>query len=194
MLDKSSGKRIDRSDVLSLLAFVISLGAFFVSLYEANILRQQQQLMVEQQKSTVLPYLVVDVGFQFEEKVWTMKYSVQNKGIGLAKLSFAHFQKEEQYFSTYNELKNYFVELLPDSLSSQINLSYTTLEMILSPEEKLTWLSLTLPRFAGDRQQLSNVRLEHRICYCSIYDDCWQVTDQHFKPIKGCFFESSHSD
>mgnify|MGYP001803509737 CR=1 FL=1 len=55
---------------LSILAVLVSFGAFGVSIYEAGIMREQQkimyqeqQLMLEQQKASVWPYLESETKF-----------------------------------------------------------------------------------------------------------------------------------
>ena len=49
--------KFSRADVTSFIALMVSLGALFVSIYEANIMREQQMIMQSQQKTSVFPYL-----------------------------------------------------------------------------------------------------------------------------------------
>lgn len=41
---------IDRSDIIAIIALVLSVGAFGVSVYEARILRNQFELMQDEKK------------------------------------------------------------------------------------------------------------------------------------------------
>ena len=50
-----------RAEVTSFIALVVSLGALCVSIYEANIMSEQQMIMQSQQKTSVFPYLVQDL-------------------------------------------------------------------------------------------------------------------------------------
>lgn len=54
-----------RAEVTSFIALVVSLGALCVSVYEANIMREQQVIMQSQQKTSVFPYLVQDLRYSF---------------------------------------------------------------------------------------------------------------------------------
>ena len=64
-------KRFDRSDLMSIIAVLISLGALGVSLFEANIMRDQQQIMQEQKRASVWPYLDAASQFSYDFKMGT---------------------------------------------------------------------------------------------------------------------------
>lgn len=71
--------RLDRSDKISIFAIVLSFMAVSVSLYEANILRDQQEIMQDQQKASVWPYVQAQLFFEYSDKLW-IRIDVENKG------------------------------------------------------------------------------------------------------------------
>lgn len=62
------------------------MGAFLVSIYEANILNQKQSIMVSQQKASVWPYLESVVTINVDEEYTSTTLFIENKGVGPAKL------------------------------------------------------------------------------------------------------------
>ena len=59
-------KNLDRSDIIALIAVVMSLAAVFVSIYEARLLKDQQKLMHEQQKAAVWPYVKKSINYSYQ--------------------------------------------------------------------------------------------------------------------------------
>ena len=114
-------KRFDRSDLMSLLAVLISLGAFWVSIYEANIMRDQQEIMQEQTKAYVWPYIQANSKFSydFKDDNWNvdLSYSILNKGVGPARIKETELKIGGQVVETYSETVELIEAILIDSTS-----------------------------------------------------------------------------
>jgi len=71
---------------MAILAVIISIGAFAVSVYEARIMKDQQAIMQSQQKASVWPFLEADVKFDFDSSRSTAILDIKNNGVGPARI------------------------------------------------------------------------------------------------------------
>lgn len=85
---------IDRSDVISIMALLMSLGAIFVALKQTTILKEQQKIMATQQEGSVWPHL--DYKILIDTDSATFKMELNNKGIGPAIVTNFLFNEEYQ--------------------------------------------------------------------------------------------------
>lgn len=177
--------RFSRADIIAFIALFVSLGALLVSVYEANILSAQQSIMQSQQKSSVLPYLVENVNMSINGEEGTYSYTLENKGIGPAKITSAVLsfnEKEiEDYFAFLEELKIIFPSGIDFGLSYHPPKDY-----FLSPKEKIKIIEFQFPEFSKDISILQKLKFNFEICYCSIYEDCWSIGKDKKSPKKGC--------
>jgi len=178
---------------LSILAVVVSFGAFGVSIYEAGIMRdqqeimyQEQQLMLEQQKASVWPYLESDISYMYKPEKSALIYKLKNKGVGPAKINHYDLSTKGTALTDYNQIFEVINAMLPANFDGNINLIFRPSKGILSPEEEITWLSIELPRFEGDTDMIRNLGLAFEFCYCSIYNDCWTLSSANEEPEEGC--------
>ncbi|MEN0047675.1 MAG: hypothetical protein AAF806_11505 [Bacteroidota bacterium] len=192
----TESKRKDRKNMntwLSILAVLVSFGAFGVSIYEAGIMREQQeimyqeqQLMLEQQKASVWPYLESDISYAYQPDGSSIIYKLKNKGVGPAKIKESNLSLKDSIVADYNQILEVITGLLPEDLGGKVNFSFRPPSGVLSPEEETVWLNITLPRFEGDMGILGNFLFQFEICYCSIYDDCWTLLSKSEEPVEGC--------
>ncbi|MEM8524399.1 MAG: hypothetical protein AAGG68_07135 [Bacteroidota bacterium] len=178
---------------LSLLAVLVSFGAFGVSIYEASIMREQQkimyqeqQLMLEQQRASVWPYLESNIDYMVNEEESKITYSFKNKGVGPAKINQLQLSLKDSIVADYSQILEIITSVLPANVGGNMNFVYRPPNGILSPEEELTWFSVQIPRFKGDQGVLWNFLLEFELCYCSIYKDCWTLKSKDDEPEEGC--------
>jgi len=177
-------KNLDRSDFISLMALIISLGAFGVSLYEANILKSQQAIMQEQQRASVWPYLECDANFVYDNETVMMTMTLVNKGVGPARIERMNWSLEDQKIDSYAKFVKKSKSLLPVDLNFE--LEYGTPEGILSPGDQQKVFSIQGPRFKDDQSVFREFDLQYQLCYCSIYGDCWTIKEEDKKPMEGC--------
>lgn len=177
--------RFDRSDFISLLAVLISLGALGVSLYEARILREQQQLMQEQQAASVWPYLEHEIVYTYDTEKAGVQFAIANKGVGPARIDTAVIRLQGQTIEDYSALSNILRDFFPPD--TPFTLSYASPSGVLSADETYRILQVSSPRFPGDAEYYRKIQLDFQLCYCSIYSDCWTLTNETGEPAKGCF-------
>lgn len=177
-------KKFNNASVLSMFAMAVSIIALLVSFYEAKLLNKQYDLMSSQQKASVWPHLITNLSTIGTDQM-VVSYSLENKGIGPAKISKSELKINDQVMINYDDIIRQFKAVIPVDINPELGIKLID-DVVVSAGEKVVMLECTLPRFKDDRKILHNLNINYNICYCSIYDDCWQVKDSDAKPIEGC--------
>lgn len=163
--------KLNRSDITALLALLVSLGALFVSIIEANIMRDQQRIMQSQQKASMFPYLAQRVKFELAE---TSAYihTLENKGLGPAKVKTSSFRLNDEPIANYQELKEKLDALFPPETKYSISF-FDPKSYFMTAKEKITILRVSSADPAIAATIVSGITFEVEFCYCSIFEDCW---------------------
>lgn len=165
--------KFSRAEVTSFIALVVSLGALCVSIYEANIMREQQIIMQSQQKTSVFPYLVQDLRYSFGDG-GEFIYEIENKGIGPAKIKSATLTLNEKPVNSFLEIKNELDQIFPKE--ADYGLSFSNPDgYFISPKEKIITIKITYKKFENSMDLIRNLKFRYDILYCSIFDDCQQI-------------------
>ncbi len=165
--------KFSRAEVTSFIALVVSLGALCVSIYEANIMREQQMIMQSQQKTSVYPHLIQDLRYSFGSN-GEFIYEIENKGIGPAKIKNATLTLNEKPINSYVEIKNELDKIFPKEADYGLSFSNPD-SYFLSPKEKIIAIKITYKNFENSIDLIRNLNFEYDIRYCSIFDDCWEI-------------------
>lgn len=179
-----SKTHLDRSDYLALAALLLSMMALFVSIYEARILKEQQQIMLAQEKTSVWPYLDGRLAYEYSDKI-RIRYTLENKGIGPSKIRRMKLLFDDHPIESYTELLDSLDQFFPDS--SDVGVSYRVAEgEVISPDEKMELLVIEGLRFPNDWQKVRELNLQFDLCYCSVYDDCWRLWGNDREEQEAC--------
>ena len=181
--EQPKSPRFDRSDLLSILAVIVSLSALGVSVYEAGILREQSALMQEQQKAAVWPYMEVVGSYSYNERV-EVKYAFKNKGVGPAKIAVYKMSINGEEFSNYEEISAFFKKLLPGA--KDLSVVAGGLGGVVAADEKVEVFYLNVDGYPGAYDIIRDLDIKYEFCYCSIYDDCWYLNSNIDEPETGC--------
>jgi hypothetical protein len=165
--------KFSRAEVTSFIALVVSLGALCVSIYEANIMREQQVIMQSQQKTSVFPYLVQDIRFSFGTN-GEFIYELENKGIGPAKIKSAILTLNKKTVNSYMEIKNELDKIFPEEADYGFSFSNPD-GYFISPKEKKVAIKITFNNFENSTDLIRNLNFEYDINYCSIFEECWKI-------------------
>ncbi len=168
--------KLQRSDITAFLALAVSLGALFVSIIEAQIMREQQGIMQVQQKAAVYPYLTQQLNYSLVGDLGFTN-SIENKGVGPAKIKNTTFYFNDQPVSGYLEVQQGLQALFPAEANLQVSFSDPT-NYFISPKETIQVLSLRFQAFEGAAALITSLNFKIEFCYCSIFDDCWFSTEQ----------------
>lgn len=163
--------KLNRSDITAFLALVVSLGALSVSIVEANIMRAQQKIMQSQQKAAVYPHLSqhVNLGSPGSNPY---SYTIENKGIGPAKIRTTEFRLNGEGVANYREIQAELNKLFPPEAGLFISF-FDPASYFISPKETITILKLTVLHPEAIQDAIPIIDFVADFCYCSIFEDCW---------------------
>ena len=177
--------KFSRADIIALIALLISFFTLFVSIEEARIMREQQELMQAQQKASVFPYLSQDQNYKFGEDKGEFTYTIENKGVGPAQIKEVKLHLNGETMENYNELNAALKEIFPDSTS--FALYYTNISTyFLSAKEAIVPIRIIYDSSPKYLDLISTLSLNYEICYCSIYNDCWSIKTNSTDSTTGC--------
>lgn len=191
-----SASKIDRSDVLALLAILISFTSLGIGIYEAKIMKQETEIMLSQQKTSVWPYIDKNTAISYS-KLATLRFSITNKGVGPALVNKILLEKDGEAIATdYAEILSLFDPIFEgldqkeeDNLPLNISTGFRD-NIVLSPGETVELLNIKCGRFPNDTEILGDLvrGLKIKICYASIYGDNWLLEDPSTgpQPIESC--------
>lgn len=162
--------------------------ALYAALNEADAVRKQQQ-------AVVWPYVGVtqiNYGSAGEER---FVINVSNKGIGPARIIAAEVTVDGEPVSSWREVLRPFAGGEPFAMSN-----YRIGGSVLAPGEEVTAVAVELKYsseeiLSGFRELASSDRANLRICYCSVFDDCWQydTLNESAEPVKQCSAQNPNS-
>jgi hypothetical protein len=168
----------DPEMLLALSAVFISLCAMVLSAVQVIIMRDEQQILREEQHMSVWPRLQLEVStkllspdvqsFEDSTKI-KVKITVHNKGVGPALVGAARTFVDGK---PATEFVTALAEVLP---AKSINAGFSRItERTMLPGDSLD--VAVFYAFASNRRVWQSLnRLGLQICYCSVYKDCWQV-------------------
>ncbi len=177
-------RRVDRSLIISLVAVAISLIGTLVSIYEARVLRDQQNLLVEQKSASAWPLVAVQSDISVSgDTMATLVFSIENLGIGPAILGDVRYRYRNKDYETYSIVKAMRKDISelerPDMEGFQISSvqNYQIDSLVLPPERETKIFTAKIiggNNYASLRlaNELAN-QVAINFCYCSVYGDCW---------------------
>lgn len=191
-----SKQKLDRSDLLAIIAVLVSFISLGLGVYEANIMKQETEIMLQQQKTSVWPYINNNLFLSYGENS-SVLFSITNKGVGPALVNKILLKKEEEFISTnYTEVYSLFEPIFAgvnqkEDSDFPINVSTGFRDnIIISPGETVELLKIECDRFPNDTKVLSDLvrSLSIKICYSSIYGDTWFLENSVIgpKPVESC--------
>lgn len=166
------------SRLISASAGVVALSALAVSTYQAYIARQQQ-------KMSAWPYVTQgNTGADGYARL------VQNVGLGPALVRSVIVTVDGRRVRTWGALLQ--ASLRVDSVALQARLGRTRFVTssvwrgtVLLPGSTTELARVEPGPFAADvRGALNDARVRLRVCYCSMYDDCWTSDSGQIEPAR----------
>ena len=191
-----SKSKWEPSIIIALVAVLISSASAFISLYEARMMKKQQQIILEQKEASVWPYIQIYRFQNFEiddtkgnekDKV-TYDITIKNKGIGPAIIGDAIFLLDGDTISSGD------IPFTLDEKHEDYKISYVgnagLSNSVLAPNEEYSVLSFRIDsvyhRIGKVNDFLTELDIDIRFCYCSVYDKCWKVQDGNILKNNEC--------
>ena len=151
--------------LLAISAFIVSICALVVSIYQTQILSQEKD-------ASVWPYLRV-------EQSWGSNYyilSVNNKGVGPAIIQNMYYQYEDSTFQYINNLAEYIIR---QEYSTDMSISYDYTNIEPKGTAMIAGESKDILRFRdtpgiNERMLKYLQKVDIFLDYSSIYNNCWR--------------------
>lgn len=148
---------------------IIALSAMLVSVCALVASGAQIQIMREEQHATVWPRLYVAQSYTPGE---TLSLLVVNPGIGPGIVKHVSASVDGVPLTSWSSVAS---ALAPDVAYRRVGLS-TIATRVVTPGEVISTFQTSDPALA-DALMAEIDRLDVSVCYCSVYDSCWEVTD-----------------
>ncbi|NKB32453.1 MAG: hypothetical protein GKR91_05085 [Pseudomonadales bacterium] len=169
---------------------ITAIGATVTALAAISITVIEMRSEQEFQRISVEPYLEMGnsggaPGFDF------YRFVISNTGLGPAVIKSFEFYVDDQEVLAWSDA----LELLTSG-DEEINYSYSSILPMrrISAEETLVAVELTprSPTVVSFHRAMPGDRVKIELCYCSVYDDCWQsdfsaaFTEGLHQPVREC--------
>ncbi len=150
---------------------VVAISALVISLFTVVIYIYQAQIMSEQHKDSVWPYVFSGKSINNNDG---LSIKVYNKGIGPAIIKSVQVDIQGTSYESWRSLMHSF------NLDT-LNFYCSNVEgTVLSPKEEMSIFGVDSYREARlVWKELQELRV--RVTYCSIHDDCWNSDGSEIK-------------
>lgn len=161
-------------------AFLISIGVAYFTFVQADATQKMQV-------ASVWPHVEFDTGNLTPEGEPEMTFNATNQGVGPAKIEGVELiYLDKAYTDAHQLIRACCAEKEPLSLTTA-----TLNGRVLRPGEDVSFIQATrqsMSPAAYARLDGERLKVRVRLCYCSVFDDCWIEDSQMFEqePVKQC--------
>ena len=183
--EKPARKGIKAEMLVGVSAVFIGVCALAVSLYEANLMRDEQRSAVLPIVELARSHYITDDDALIEK--WRLSFHAENVGIGPARVLDFHVTVDDKPYPTWTSALEALVGGDVDISGGQSTINGRT----IPPERMITMFDLASTENALDIVRgMNEGRLNFEACYCSVFDECW-VTDYQTdlgsaRPVQQC--------
>lgn len=152
---------------------IVALAAIVVSIMTLSVYIFQARIMMDQQHTSVWPYVewtMTSISESEEDQEFYI--SVINKGVGPALVKDTKLLLDGKLYK-YNDYRDFMKELLGEGKRDSLWILYSVVDnRVMAPGEEVkifhvkSWQGIRIPNF-------DHKRFQYTLCYCSIYGDCW---------------------
>lgn len=156
--------------ILAVSAIIAAAAAVFIAVYEARLTRAHQRI-------SVWPYVS-----QYNSNAdSSYTRNIANRGLGPSLVESFEVSVDGVRKSNWTEVVA-DITGIPDE---KVDLIYSTFGrgVVLLPGHTATVLKLP-PGDAARRFAKNSVRLRTRVCYCSLYGECWVADSEARAPVR----------
>ena len=161
--------------VLAVTGFCVAIIALYAALNEADAVRKQQQ-------ASVWPHVELRQSFR-NLRAERLELSLRNSGIGPAKIGSIEFFLGGEALSNWEQA----IQLVTETESNTF--SYESVSgRVIRPDQDIVILSLLaeempIVAIAQVQAALDSGHLTSRVCYCSVFDECWVLESDSRSPV-----------
>jgi hypothetical protein len=166
---------------LPLAALFVSFISIYIAWHHGQVMKElvhQNEKLVE---ANSLPYLQL---YGSSSPNGAAAFNVVNEGIGPARIATAQVLVDGRSVQNLDQL----LQACCGSADRSGVSTSTLLGRMVRPGDSVTFIEFTAARSdpagaaAFDRARQTG-RIETRICYCSVFDDCWRATSKDPTPV-----------
>lgn len=178
----------DPQMIIAICVVLVSFCALFVSLFQAKVMNEQRDLMLQQAKASVWPRIEFGVGKSQElsGKITAYRLAMSNKGVGPALITGIKITYDSKLMKTWGDI---FRELeLDDSVNfMSSNSAFNDIVLQTGATTEILDLSNNIPLAQAFYDNASKIKIE--ILYKSIYEDLWKITVPNLRSNKKNIYE-----
>ncbi|WOI53282.1 hypothetical protein [Parvularcula sp. LCG005] len=180
---------------------VIAVAALFTSVVAVVVAWDESRLLRESQRASFMPILNIEKSVSTAPDALRIEMDIRNSGNGVAIVRSGALLLDGAPVADYDRMAT--ATLGPD-LGATADFSWTSLLGYYQPTERKEILRFKWPdtpvnrtqleTYIGEALQDNSQRLTLQVCYCSVFEECWQVRDDAYAEpvrIKTC---RSHAD
>ena len=172
--------RFDRSDLIAVIALIISVLGTVAALWQNSILSEQLEIASEQKGASALPLLNVKHSLEYVDSIpaWRYAVGIKNEGVGPALLGSATYR----YRGREVDLMTFAEDLGRGRPGfDQVAAEYVGNELI-APGQLVESMTIRVPvdSFGLDSIVTVSEELVLQMCYCSVYGDCWEYVREEW--------------
>jgi hypothetical protein len=180
------------AELSSLFALAISALAFALGIYQAHLMNEQTRLMQTQSRASVWPYVSIGYALSDEGDKRGYAWQISNDGVGPARIESVTLDVDGKPVARW---KDVFRAVFGDD--APVDATYSQIYgKVLPPstnrETTIEAVHVSDPTQARAMFAAQN-RFEMRICYCSVYGECWVARQRvaDVTPVARCETEGT---
>ncbi|WP_417456823.1 hypothetical protein [Kordiimonas sp.] len=179
--------------LVSITAMVTAVAAVVVAILQTQVMHEEASMEREHQRLSVMPALLVYTGSHIGDDKGSFNVGLVNQGIGPAVIESFSAKVEGVESADWEELvaqgTGGQVQIAGDARNVDgVTLSDLTPGTVVPAGENVVPIKLdTTPENAAILRDFSD-RLVVSVCYCSLYEECWNTSNQRARPtpVKMC--------
>ncbi|MEE4208466.1 MAG: hypothetical protein V2I43_04270 [Parvularcula sp.] len=170
-------KKVDTNMVVAVAALVTSVVAVFIAWDESRLMRKSQA-------ASFMPILETRPSFNLSSDQLSLEITIRNSGAGVAYVQSAELLFDDEPVRSYDR---FFETVLRQDLKDTADFSWASMKGFLQPGESKSVIALRWPDRPETRAKLSAFfgediaaktdRVRLKLCYCSVFEECWQQTE-----------------
>lgn len=164
--------------VASISAIIVAVIALVVAIYETRMTRTYHEKSVWPH----LTYYYSSVSKIKDNRIAPFAVFIKNDGVGPALVKSIQFFYMGREYESFSKV---FKDIVPDDKSEKLYTDKEVLKVIRSSDDAHIFSSFS------DNESLKKIwaaqnNLELKVCYCSLYNECWNLNKSGVSRIKKC--------
>lgn len=168
--------------------FLVAVPAFVMSVAVAYFTFIQAEATEKMQIAAVWPHVAYESTNRDESGAPLIRLSLTNKGVGPAHIEAVELRYRGRAYSQFDDLLKACCSDQPQDLLIGLG---SIVGEVIRPGENLMFAQIAPPEGTSEvwqRFDVERTKLSVRLCYCSVFDDCWIADGAGDKPqpVKSC--------